>query len=271
MRARYGSADYRAAQGVMRDVLVRLLAEQYDDEHGRHRVPGRPGVGRGGHRGAPRGGRPGPGGCSPTARLLALPGVGHLTPTEAPASSAGWSSAGRCPDPGRRRPAMAGSWALLPHLDGRGLVRPVPPRRGLGHRRLLCGGLRAGRPALAPGGPARALPGRIGAPGSPVAGGARRRQSGLGRRGRGGGRAVGGLAGRRGGGRRGGRRRPARSVPAGPDLAPGLDPPPPDAGRGVGGPRGGRRGGRAGCRVWPRRPPWWPRWPSRCWSTWPAR
>ena len=30
MKSKYGSADYRAAQGVMRDVLVRLLAEQYD-------------------------------------------------------------------------------------------------------------------------------------------------------------------------------------------------------------------------------------------------
>jgi pimeloyl-ACP methyl ester carboxylesterase len=30
-RQRYGSADYRAAQGVMRDVLVRLVNERYDD------------------------------------------------------------------------------------------------------------------------------------------------------------------------------------------------------------------------------------------------
>lgn len=30
-RRRYGSADYRAAQGVMRDVLVRLVNERYDD------------------------------------------------------------------------------------------------------------------------------------------------------------------------------------------------------------------------------------------------
>ncbi|MDA8040295.1 MAG: alpha/beta hydrolase [Actinomycetota bacterium] len=30
-RQRYGSADYRAATGVMREVLVRLLAEQYDE------------------------------------------------------------------------------------------------------------------------------------------------------------------------------------------------------------------------------------------------
>jgi pimeloyl-ACP methyl ester carboxylesterase len=31
MRKKYGSADYRAASGVMRDVLVKLLAERYDD------------------------------------------------------------------------------------------------------------------------------------------------------------------------------------------------------------------------------------------------
>jgi pimeloyl-ACP methyl ester carboxylesterase len=31
VRRRYGSADYRAAQGVMRDVLVRLVNERYDD------------------------------------------------------------------------------------------------------------------------------------------------------------------------------------------------------------------------------------------------
>ena len=30
-RQRYGSADYRAAQGVMREVLVRLVNERYDD------------------------------------------------------------------------------------------------------------------------------------------------------------------------------------------------------------------------------------------------
>ena len=31
-RNRYGSADYVAAQGVMRQVLVRLLAERYDEQ-----------------------------------------------------------------------------------------------------------------------------------------------------------------------------------------------------------------------------------------------
>ena len=32
LRMRYGSSDYRAATGVMRGVLVRVLAEHYDDE-----------------------------------------------------------------------------------------------------------------------------------------------------------------------------------------------------------------------------------------------
>lgn len=83
MRKRYGSADYRAASGVMRDVLVRLLAERYDDVL--------PGIG-----------------CPvellwgeqdgevpvevavraqsmlPKATLRVLSGVGHLLPTESP-------------------------------------------------------------------------------------------------------------------------------------------------------------------------------------------
>ena len=32
LRMRYGSSDYRAASGVMRGVLVRVLAERYEDE-----------------------------------------------------------------------------------------------------------------------------------------------------------------------------------------------------------------------------------------------
>jgi pimeloyl-ACP methyl ester carboxylesterase len=38
-RARYGSADYRAAQGVMRDVLVRQLAEHFEQELASLRCP----------------------------------------------------------------------------------------------------------------------------------------------------------------------------------------------------------------------------------------
>ena len=32
LRQRYGSPDYRAAQGVMRQVLVRVVNETYDDQ-----------------------------------------------------------------------------------------------------------------------------------------------------------------------------------------------------------------------------------------------
>ena len=39
MRQRYGSADYAAAQGVMRQVLVRMVGESYDDELARLRCP----------------------------------------------------------------------------------------------------------------------------------------------------------------------------------------------------------------------------------------
>jgi pimeloyl-ACP methyl ester carboxylesterase len=40
-RHRRGSEDYRAAQGVMRDVLVRTVNESYEDELGRLRCPTR--------------------------------------------------------------------------------------------------------------------------------------------------------------------------------------------------------------------------------------
>jgi pimeloyl-ACP methyl ester carboxylesterase len=38
-RQRYGSADYRAAEGVMRDVLVRMVNERYDDALAALRCP----------------------------------------------------------------------------------------------------------------------------------------------------------------------------------------------------------------------------------------
>jgi len=38
-RQRYGSADYKAASGVMRDVLVRIVNEDYRDELGRIACP----------------------------------------------------------------------------------------------------------------------------------------------------------------------------------------------------------------------------------------
>ncbi len=82
-RQKFGSPDYRAAQGVMRGVFVKVLAEQYRDQmaaidapvdlvwgDGDDEAPWEMAV-----RAQP---------LFPSARLLTLPGVGHLVPTEAP-------------------------------------------------------------------------------------------------------------------------------------------------------------------------------------------
>ncbi|MGH9080781.1 MAG: alpha/beta fold hydrolase [Acidimicrobiales bacterium] len=82
-RRRYGSADYRAAEGVMRGVLVKTLAERYAEKLANigcpvqlvwgeddTEVPLEVAV-----RAQP---------LFPSATLVTLPGVGHLTPTEAP-------------------------------------------------------------------------------------------------------------------------------------------------------------------------------------------
>jgi pimeloyl-ACP methyl ester carboxylesterase len=83
LRNRYGSPDYRAAQGVMRDVFVRLLAEQYADGMAAVQCPVDLVWGDRDDQVplevAERAQR-----LFPSARLLTLPGVGHLTPTEAP-------------------------------------------------------------------------------------------------------------------------------------------------------------------------------------------
>lgn len=84
VRNKYGSPDYRAAQGVMRGVFVKILAEQYGDELASigcpvdlvwgdedTEVPVEVAV---------RAQR-----LFPSATLATLPGVGHLMPTEAPA------------------------------------------------------------------------------------------------------------------------------------------------------------------------------------------
>ncbi len=84
LRDKHGSPDYRAAQGVMRGVLVQVLAEQYDDDLASigcpvdlvwgerdTEAPVEVAV-----RALP---------MFPSATLVTLPGVGHLTPTEAPA------------------------------------------------------------------------------------------------------------------------------------------------------------------------------------------
>jgi pimeloyl-ACP methyl ester carboxylesterase len=85
MRYRYGSPDYRAATGVMRGVFVRVLAEQYADELSVIDCPvdlvwgeedGEVPVEVAVRAQA----------LFPSATLETLPGVGHLTPTEAPAA-----------------------------------------------------------------------------------------------------------------------------------------------------------------------------------------
>jgi pimeloyl-ACP methyl ester carboxylesterase len=84
-RQRYGSPDYRAAEGVMRGVFVKVLAESYAEQletigcpvqlvwgEADTEVPVDVAV-----RARP---------LFPSATLLTLPGIGHLTPTEAPAA-----------------------------------------------------------------------------------------------------------------------------------------------------------------------------------------
>jgi pimeloyl-ACP methyl ester carboxylesterase len=88
-RRHSGSDDYRAATVVMRDVLVRSLAEEHDGTYctalravtcpvelvwGENDTAAPVEVARRALT------------LVPTARLTVLPGVGHLTPTEAPSA-----------------------------------------------------------------------------------------------------------------------------------------------------------------------------------------
>ncbi len=91
-RQRYGSPDYRAATGVMRAVFVGLLGETYDDDMAAVRCPVRL-VWGGDDTEVPlevaERARP----LFADASLEVLPGVGHLTPSEAPAAlrrAVGW-------------------------------------------------------------------------------------------------------------------------------------------------------------------------------------
>ncbi len=87
LRQRFGSEDYRAAAGVMRQVLVRVVNESYETElsqlgmpvyllwgEGDLEVP--PGIARQVEAILRQGGNP--------PRLEVIPGVGHLLPVEAP-------------------------------------------------------------------------------------------------------------------------------------------------------------------------------------------
>jgi pimeloyl-ACP methyl ester carboxylesterase len=87
-RNRYGSRDYRAAQGALRPIFVGLLAESYTDQMAAVTCPvdlvwGEDDtevpleVAERAEALFPR---------SPRTRLITLPGTGHLVPTEAPAA-----------------------------------------------------------------------------------------------------------------------------------------------------------------------------------------
>jgi pimeloyl-ACP methyl ester carboxylesterase len=86
-RRRSGSPDYRAASGVLRDVFVRLMAEDYEEQLTSTKVPVSMVWGESDSAApvsmAEQAAALVPGG---RARLEVLPGVGHLTPTEAPAA-----------------------------------------------------------------------------------------------------------------------------------------------------------------------------------------
>jgi pimeloyl-ACP methyl ester carboxylesterase len=83
MRRRFGSADYRAAQGVMRDVLVRLVNERYDDALAALRCPVELVWGDDDTEAPPAVARA-IAAAVPQAVLTLCPGAGHLTPLTAP-------------------------------------------------------------------------------------------------------------------------------------------------------------------------------------------
>lgn len=83
MRNKYGSPDYRAAQGVMRSVFVRILAERYDEQMAAITCPVDLVWGEDDTE-VPLDVASRAETLFADARLTVLPGVGHLTPTEAP-------------------------------------------------------------------------------------------------------------------------------------------------------------------------------------------
>lgn len=86
-RRRSGSADYRASTGVLRDVFVRLMAEDYEAQLAAVQAPVSMVWGEC-DTAAPVAIAEQAAGLVPGGRvkLEVLPGIGHLTPTEAPAA-----------------------------------------------------------------------------------------------------------------------------------------------------------------------------------------
>ncbi len=87
-RRRYGSPDYQSASGVMRDVFVRLLAEDYRAVMSRIGCPVHLVWGEADSE-VPVEVAERAVGLFPSASLTVLPGAGHLVPTEAPDELAG--------------------------------------------------------------------------------------------------------------------------------------------------------------------------------------
>lgn len=82
-RQRHGSADYRAAQGVMREVLVRLVNERYDDAVSQLRCPVELVWGDDDTE-APLESARALAAAIPQAHLTVCPGAGHLLPLTRP-------------------------------------------------------------------------------------------------------------------------------------------------------------------------------------------
>ncbi len=83
LRQRFGSEDYKAAQGVMRDVHVRVVNEVYDDVLAAIRCPVEL-VWGDDDTAAPLSIARELATRLPTATLTVCPGAGHLTPTTVP-------------------------------------------------------------------------------------------------------------------------------------------------------------------------------------------
>lgn len=82
-RQRYGSADYRAASGIMREVFVRVVNERYDDLLPQLACPVTLVWGES-DTDAPVAVAKAADQLMPDSRLVVLPSIGHLTPLEAP-------------------------------------------------------------------------------------------------------------------------------------------------------------------------------------------
>lgn len=83
LRYRYGSNDYRSSEGVLRDVLVRALAESHEDQLSGLRCPVEL-VWGGDDTAASPSSAEAAAALIGDCRLTVLPGVGHLVPTLAP-------------------------------------------------------------------------------------------------------------------------------------------------------------------------------------------